>query len=227
MEDRHDLRVSVLGSLYEVHALCCMKVNVSCTQDWEHTKICPSVYVRRLPSFCVACVARRAFTHTSPLDTNKTLKRGCSATTTGSSNFRVENEEHMFVSTIWKSGQNLRCPRDLSKYKCPTSLHIWFYVRYIGRYIGDIREEVIVGCSLYLHQVKRRKRNSKMLRYWIENKRYLMFDLQVDLQSPLLHSESSCQLVLTTLLYVDASGGDGWYLLDRGDGWYFIDRAMS
>lgn len=54
-----------------------------------------------------------------------------------------------------------------------------------------------------------------------------MFDLQVDLQSPLLHSESSCQLVLTALLYVDASGGDGWYLLDRGDGWYFIDRAMS
>ena len=41
-----------------------------------------------------------------------------------------------------------------------------------------------------------------------------MFDLQVDLQSPLLHSESEsrCQLVLTALLYVDASGGDGWYL---------------
>ena len=54
-----------------------------------------SVYVQRLPSFCVACVA--LYTHTSPLDTNKTLKRGCSATTTGSSNFRVENEEHMFV----------------------------------------------------------------------------------------------------------------------------------
>lgn len=213
MEDRHDLRVSVLGSLYEVHALCCMKVNVSCTQDWEHTKICPSVYVRRLPSFCVACVARRAFTHTSPLDTNKTLKRGCSATTTGSSNFRVENEEHMFVSTIWKSGQNLRCRRDLSKLQVS---HKFAYLIlreiYIGRYIEDIRKEVIVGCSLYLHQVKRRTRNSKMLRYWIENKQYLMFDLQVDLQSPLLHSESSCQLVLTALLYVDASGGDGWYL---------------
>lgn len=150
MEDRHDLRVSVLGSLYEVHALCCMKVNVSCTQDWEHTKICPSVYVRRLPSFCVACVARRAFTRTSPLDTNKTLKRGCSATTTGSSNFRVENEEHMFVSTIWKSGQNLRCPRDLSKYKCPTSLHIWFYVRYISVDISKIYAKRWLWDVLYI-----------------------------------------------------------------------------
>ena len=62
-------------------------------------KICPSVYVRRLPSFCVACVA--LYTHTSPLDTNKTLKRGCSATTTSSSNFRVANEVCIYDMKEW------------------------------------------------------------------------------------------------------------------------------
>ena len=64
-------------------------------------KICPSVYVRRLPSFCGAWLARRAFTHTSPLDINKTLKRGCSATTTSSSNFRVANEVCIYDMKEW------------------------------------------------------------------------------------------------------------------------------
>ena len=178
MENRHDLRVQCSGEL--IRGTCFMLYESQrelYSRLRAYYKICPSVYVRRLPSFCGAWLARRAFTHTSPLDINKTLKRGCSATTTGSSNFRVENEEHMFVSTIWKSGQNLRCRRDLSKLQVS---HKFAYLIlreiYIGRYIEDIRKEVIVGCSLYLHQVKRRKRNSKMLRYWIENKRYLMFD---------------------------------------------------
>jgi len=64
-------------------------------------KICPSVYVRRLPSFCGAWLARRAFTHKSPLDINKTLKRGCSATTTSSSNVRVANEVCIYDMKEW------------------------------------------------------------------------------------------------------------------------------
>ena len=152
MEDRHDLRVQCSGEL--IRGTCFMLYESQrelYSRLRAYYKICPSVYVRRLPSFCGAWLARRAFTHTSPLDTNKTLKHGCSATTTGSSNFRVENEEHMFVSTIWKSGQNLRCRRDLSKLQVS---HKFAYLIlreiYIGRYIEDIRKEVIVGCSLYI-----------------------------------------------------------------------------